>query len=77
MKYVGVRELKESFIRYLNSGEEIVITNRKKPIARISPIKENSPESALLEIGRILAESGVTEKDAQKALKQVRKELYG
>jgi len=40
MKYVGVRELKESFIRYLNSGEEIVITK-------------------------------------QKALKQVRKELYG
>ena len=77
MKYVGVRELKESFIRYLNSGEEIVITKRKKPIARISPIKENSPEASLLEIGRILAESGVTEKDAQKALKQVRKELYG
>ena len=77
MKYVGVRELKESFIRYLNSGEEIVITKRKKPIAKISPIKENSPEASLLEIGRILAESGVTEKDAQKALKQVRKELYG
>ncbi|MCK5341806.1 MAG: hypothetical protein KAR20_00300 [Candidatus Heimdallarchaeota archaeon] len=77
MKYVGVRELKESFIRYLNAGEEIVITKRKKPIARISPIKENSPEASLLEIGRILAESGVTEKDAQKALKQVRKELYG
>jgi len=77
MKYVGVRELKESFISYLNSGEEIVITKRKKPIARISPIKKNSPEVALLEIGRILAEAGVTEKDAIKTLKQVRKELYG
>jgi antitoxin (DNA-binding transcriptional repressor) of toxin-antitoxin stability system len=55
----------------------IVITKRKKPIARISPIKKNSPKSALLDIGRILAESGITEKDAQKALKQVRKELYG
>jgi antitoxin (DNA-binding transcriptional repressor) of toxin-antitoxin stability system len=77
MKFIGVRELKESFISYLNSGEEIVITKRKKPIARISPIKKNSPESALLEIGRILAESGITEKVAQKALKQVRKELYG
>ncbi len=77
MKYIGVRELKESFISYLNSGEELVITKRKKPIARISPIKENSPEAALLEIGRILAEAGVTEKDAMKTLKQVRKELYG
>ena len=77
MKYVGVRELKESFISYLNSGEEIVITKRKKPIARISPIKKNSPEEALLEIGRILAEAGVTEKDALRVLKQVRKELYG
>jgi len=77
MKYIGVRELKESFISYLNSGEELVITKRKKPIARISPIKENSPEAALLEIGRILAEAGVTEKDAMKTLKQVRRELYG
>jgi antitoxin (DNA-binding transcriptional repressor) of toxin-antitoxin stability system len=77
MKYVGVRELKESFISYLNSGEEIVITKHKKPIARISPIKKNSPEVALLEIGRILAEAGVTEKDAIKTLKQVRRELYG
>ena len=77
MKYVGVRELKESFISYLNSGEEIVITKRKKPIARISPIKRNSPESALLEMGRVLSEAGVAEKDALKVLKQVRKELYG
>lgn len=77
MRYVGVRELKESFISYLNSGEEIVITKRKKPIARICPIKMNSPEAALLEIGRILTEAGVTEKDALKVLKQVRKELYG
>jgi len=77
MKYIGVRELKESFISYLNSGEELVITKRKKPIARISPIRKNSPEAALLEIGRVLAEAGVTEKDAMKTLKQVRRELYG
>ena len=77
MKYVGVRKLKESFISYLNSGEEIVITKRKKPIAMISPIKKNSPEAAILEIGRVLAEAGITEKDTIKTLKQVRKELYG
>ena len=77
MKYVGVREFKESFISFLNSGEEIVITKRKKPIAKISPIKQNSPEASLLEIGRILAEAGITEKDVKKTLKQVRKELYG
>ena len=77
MKYVGVRELKEYFISYLKSGEEIVITNRKKPIARISPIKKDSPEAALLEIGRILTEAGITEKHVMKTLKQVRRELYG
>jgi antitoxin (DNA-binding transcriptional repressor) of toxin-antitoxin stability system len=77
MKYVGVREMKESFISYLNSGEELVITKRKKPIARICPIKMNSPEAALLEIGQILTEAGVSEKDAINALKRVRKELYG
>lgn len=77
MKYIGVREMKESFVSHINSGEEIVITKRKKPIARISPIKKNSPEAALLDIGRILMESGIKEKDALRALKQVRKELYG
>lgn len=77
MKYIGVREMKESFVSYINSGEEIVITKRKKPIARLSPIKKNSPEAALLDIGRVLMESGIKEKDALRALKQVRKELYG
>ena len=77
MKYIGVREMKESFVSYVNSGEEIVITKRKKPIARLSPIKKNSPEAALLDIGRVLMESGIKEKDALKALEQVRKELYG
>jgi antitoxin (DNA-binding transcriptional repressor) of toxin-antitoxin stability system len=77
MRYIGVRELKESFVSYINSGEEIVITKRKKPIARISPIKRNSPESALLEIGRVLTEAGITQKAAVKVLEQVRQELYG
>jgi len=77
MRYIGVRELKESFVTCINSGEEIVITKRKKPIARISPIKSNSPESALLEIGRVLTEAGINQKDASRVLKQVRKELYG
>jgi antitoxin (DNA-binding transcriptional repressor) of toxin-antitoxin stability system len=77
MKYIGVREMKESFVSYVNSGEEIVITKRKKPIARLSPIKKNSPEAALLDIGRVLMEFGIKEKDALKVLKQVRKELYG
>jgi len=77
MRYIGVRELKESFVTCINSGEEIVITKRKKPIARISPIKRNSPESALLEIGRVLTEAGINQKEASRVLKQVRKELYG
>ena len=50
---------------------------RKKPIARISPVRENSPESFLLEIGRILSEAGVSKEEALKALDRARREIYG
>jgi len=50
---------------------------RKKPIARISPVRENSPEIFLLEIGRILSEAGVSKGEALKALDRARGEIYG
>jgi antitoxin (DNA-binding transcriptional repressor) of toxin-antitoxin stability system len=77
MKFVGVREFKEDAVKYLNEGNEIVVMKRKKPIARVSPVRENSPESLLLEIGRILSEARVSKEEALKALDRARREIYG
>ena len=52
MKTVGVRELKENLSQYLSSvksGERIIVTDRKKEVAVISPYKiETVEEKALL-----------------------------
>ena len=77
MKFVGVREFKEDAVKYLNEGNEIVVMKRKKPIARILPVRENSPEIFLLEIGRILSEAEVSKEEALKALDRARREIYG
>jgi antitoxin (DNA-binding transcriptional repressor) of toxin-antitoxin stability system len=77
MKFVGVREFKQGVIKFLNGKSEVVVTKRKKPIARLTPIREDSPELILLEIGRILDEAGVSKKEALKALDRARREIYG
>ena len=77
MKFVGVREFKQDAVRYLNEGNEIVVMKRKKPIARLTPIHENTPEALLLDIGRVLNEAGVTKEEALRALDRARREIYG
>jgi antitoxin (DNA-binding transcriptional repressor) of toxin-antitoxin stability system len=77
MKFVGVREFKQDAVRYLNEGKEIVVMKRKKPIARLTPIGENTPEALLLDIGRVLNEAGVTKEEALRALEKARREIYG
>ncbi len=77
MKFVGVREFKQDAVRYLNEGNEIVVMKRKKPIARLTPIEENTPEALLLEIGRVLNEAGVTKEEALRALERARRKIYG
>lgn len=77
MKFVGVREFKEDVVKYLNEGSEIVVMKRKRPIARLTPVPQNSSEIILLEIGRVLAEAGVSKKEALNALEQARKKVYG
>jgi antitoxin (DNA-binding transcriptional repressor) of toxin-antitoxin stability system len=77
MKFVGVREFKQDAVRYLNEGKEIVVMKRKKPIARLTPIEENTPEALLLDIGRVLNEAGVTKEEALRALDRARREIYG
>jgi antitoxin (DNA-binding transcriptional repressor) of toxin-antitoxin stability system len=77
MKFVGVREFKQDAVKYLNDGDEIVVMKRKKPIARLVPVLEKSPEMLLLEIGRVFNDAGISEKEAMKTLDIVRKEIYG
>jgi antitoxin (DNA-binding transcriptional repressor) of toxin-antitoxin stability system len=77
MKFVGVREFKQDVVKYLNEGDEIVVTKRKKPIARLLPVQKNSAEIVLLEIGRVLADAGISKKEAIKALERARREIYG
>ena len=77
MKFVGVREFKQDAVRYLNEGNEIVVMKRKKPIARLIPIEENTPEALLLDIGRVLNEAGVTKEQALRALESARRGIYG
>jgi prevent-host-death family protein len=58
LKSVGIRELKRSistYLRQVQSGERILITDRKKPLAIISAV-ENNQEN---EIIKQLAETGV------------------
>ena len=77
MKFVGVREFNQDAVKYLNEGDEIVVMKRKKPIARLVPVQENSAEMVFLEIGRVLNDAGITEKEALKALDLARKEICG
>ena len=77
MKFVGVREFKQDAVKFLNEGNEIVVMKRKKPIARLTPIQENTPEALLLDIGRVLNEAGVTKQEALRALERARREIYG
>jgi antitoxin (DNA-binding transcriptional repressor) of toxin-antitoxin stability system len=77
MKFVGVREFKQDVVKYLHEGNEVVVMKRKKPIARLTPVKEKTPEKLLLEIARVLEEAGVSKKEALKSLDRARREIYG
>jgi antitoxin (DNA-binding transcriptional repressor) of toxin-antitoxin stability system len=77
MKFIGVREFKQDAVKYLNEGNEVVVMKRKKPIARLVPVRENTAEMIFLEIGRVLNDAGISEKEALKALDLARKEIYG
>jgi len=77
MKFIGVREFKQDAIKYLNEGNEVVVMKRKKPIARLVPVREKTAEMVFLEIGRVLNDAGISEKEALKALELARQEIYG
>ncbi len=77
MKFIGVREFKQDAVKYLNEGDEIVVMKRKKPIARLVPVREKTAEMIFLEIGRVFNEAGISKKEALKALEMARKKIYG
>jgi len=77
MKFVGVREFKQDAVQYFHEGSDIVVMKRKKPLARLVPVREKTAEMVLLEIGRILNEARISEKEALKALDRARQEIYG
>ena len=68
MKFIGVREFKQDAVKYLNEGDEIVVMKRKKPIARLVPVREQTAEMIILEIGRVLNDAGISREEALKAL---------
>lgn len=56
MKTIGVRELRRYASRWLarvKAGETIVVTDRGRPVARLSPIEVGSGYEALLAEGKI------------------------
>ena len=77
LRFMGVREFKEQLTGVLARDEEVVVTRHGKPIARVVPVPEGSPEDLLLEIGMILGESGITKDEALKVLKRAGKTIYG
>ena len=55
MKRTGVAELKAQLSRYLarvKAGEEILVTERNVPVARLVPVGERGREAALRDLER-------------------------
>ena len=61
MRSIGVRELRQQASRYLREverGELIEVTDRGRPVARLVPIPRSSPADALLESGLLSPAAG-------------------
>lgn len=76
MATVGVRELKNRLTRYLQRarmGEEVVVTDRGKPIALIRAIHSAQPAQSLDARLATLASQGIVTLPSRKFLKHVRR----
>ena len=61
METIGVRELRQYASRWLarvKAGESFVVTDRGRPVARLSPVVEDTGYERLLAEGRIAPSSG-------------------
>ncbi len=62
METIGVRELRRDASRWLarvRAGETFLVTDRGRPVARLSPVREDVGYKALLSEGRIAPGSGL------------------
>ena len=53
MQTVGIRELKANFSQYLSKvklGERIIVTDRKKEVAIIAPLREKPGDDKILRL---------------------------
>ncbi len=76
MSTVGVKELKDHLTQYLRrtkQGEEVVVTERGKPIAIIQPIQSAGPVVSLQARLAKLAARGLLTLPTRKPLKKVRR----
>jgi len=76
MSTVGVKELKNRLTQYLRrtkQGEEVVVTERGKPIAIIQPIQSPGPVVSLQARLAKLAARGLLTLPTRRPLKRVRK----
>ena len=61
MKSVGIRDLRQHATRYLRlveAGESVQVTDRGRPIALIVPIASHGPVEMLQAQGRLVAPEG-------------------
>jgi prevent-host-death family protein len=75
MSTVGVKELKNRLTQYLRrtkQGEEVVVTERGKPIAVIQPIQSAAPVVSLQARLAKLAAQGLVTLPTRKPLRKVR-----
>ncbi len=75
MSTVGIKELKNRLTQYLRRtklGEEVVVTERGKPIAVIQPIHSAAPLMSLQARLAKLAAQGLVSLPTRKPLKKVR-----
>jgi len=72
MSTVGIKELKNRLTQYTKQGEEVVVTERGRPIALIQPIR--SPEAPLSLEARLAkpAARGLVRLPTHKPLRKVR-----
>lgn len=75
MGTVGVKELKNRLTQYLRrtkQGEEVVVTERGKPIAVIQPIQSAAPVASLQARLARLAAQGLVAQPTREPLRRVR-----
>lgn len=75
MSTVGVRELKNRLTRYLRQtkqGQEVVVTERGKPIALLTPIRSAKPSASLEARLAQLAAQGLLTCPTRRPLKRIR-----